>query len=1141
MAKKSTKAAAPTPDDGAVAAPKKAAKKAPKKPTVPFPERLVLQRWAMAQLGEGFDGLRARLATARASTTGGLSWFAKAVQAIVPRDDGGARRLSDAEVAEYDTRIRRHTEVINQRRDPKVRWKYFQWLALLFTELYLDRWFTAPARLCDELNAVVAEHNEEGARDSLAPYTPDDLRRLAFWCATGSGKTLLLHVNLLQYLAACERAGKPRPNKVLVVCPREELARQHLEEFALSSIEADYFEPRSVLRRSHVVQVMEVTRLKEEGKKKTVDVAAFGDDNLVFVDEAHQGLRTDDSVWKEYRDRLSAKGFAFEYSATFGQAVRASKGDETAQEYARCILLDYAYKRFYEDGYGKDYCILNLKDDPTEELRQRYLVGCLLSYYQQLRLYEDAGNTLIPYGLARPLWVFVGGKVSGGKDDGVDLPEVVEIIASLQRVCSRREETTAHLLALLRRRSGILDDEGRDVFAGIYPGLVAPAGEWDANACDALYGDLLRRVFLTGSPGNVHVRLQRSVDHELVLAAGGAKPFGLVYVGKVKDVERLCKEKGAALGLVVDPPAQGESLFQALNRADSRTHVLIGSRKFTEGWNSWRVSTLGLMNFGRTEGSQVIQLFGRGVRLRGHEGSLRRSRALAKDKLLPKNAPDRLPVMETLGVFGIRADYMQSFEAYLRDEGLPERRQFVGSLTEPAPVPTDAGATTVYVPITVTVPASPPLYTFLGEDDVAKASRPRVVLDLPNDETGTRWIEHHPVKIDWYPQVQSERSAGAHYAKEKEKKARVTLEARHRAWLDVDALVRGLLRQREERGDDWCTLSVTHEGVNRLLGDPDKWYELYLPREFLELRSWRDVERWQAIAAALLGDYCEKFMARWWDGQCEATLRYARVTPEDGNFAMSPMRNGQRGWTVQVRNDPDDTESSVWRTRYEAVVNEPTKYRAWLESAEGWPTAGSLPAGAHLYEPLLVLKRDATPWVKVTPVTLDHSEAQFVRDLNLYWTRDRDVWLEGCELHLLRNQVHRGVRFFEANNFTPDFLVWLTKGDRQCVAVVDPKGIRNLSGIQDAKFALHTLIKQREGDVWRRSVDGGDAPGLARITLESFIVANTRKQDVGWAEHDVGLLSLDQWFNYHVVFQHEDRDGYVERILRVMFDSLGAP
>lgn len=36
--------------------------------------------------------------------------------------------------------------------------------------------------------------------------------------------------------------------------------------------------------------------------------------------------------------------------------------------------------------------------------------------------------------------------------------------------------------------------------------------------------------------------------------------------------------------------------------------MLIGSKKFSEGWNGWRVSTIGLMNVGRCEGTEIFQV-----------------------------------------------------------------------------------------------------------------------------------------------------------------------------------------------------------------------------------------------------------------------------------------------------------------------------------------------------------------------------------------------------------------------------------------------------------------------------------------------------------------------------------------------------
>src|SRR5690606_41365579 len=76
---------------------------------------------------------------------------------------------------------------------------------------------------------------------------------------------------------------------------------------------------------------------------------------------------------------------------------------------------------------------------------------------------------------------------------------------------------------------------------------------------------------------------------------------------------KLC----AASGLHVAEREFAGSLFHELDKPHSAINVLIGSKKFTEGWSSWRVSTMGLMNVGRSEGAQIIQLFGRGVRLKG--------------------------------------------------------------------------------------------------------------------------------------------------------------------------------------------------------------------------------------------------------------------------------------------------------------------------------------------------------------------------------------------------------------------------------------------------------------------------------------------------------------------------------------------
>ncbi|GAB4266256.1 hypothetical protein [Thermincola ferriacetica] len=50
------------------------------------------------------------------------------------------------------------------------------------------------------------------------------------------------------------------------------------------------------------------------------------------------------------------------------------------------------------------------------------------------------------------------------------------------------------------------------------------------------------------------------------------------------------------------------------------------------------------------------------------------------------------------------------------------------------------------------------------------------------------------------------------------------------------------------------------------------------------------------------------------------------------------------------------------------------------------------------------------------------------------------------ELYLLRNQSRgKGIGFFEAGNFYPDFILWILYNGKQYITFVDPKGIRNMS------------------------------------------------------------------------------------------------
>ena len=129
--------------------------------------------------------------------------------------------------------------------------------------------------------------------------------------------------------------------------------------------------------------------------------------------------------------------------------------------------------------------------------------------------------------------------------------------------------------------------------------------------------------------------------------------------------------------------------------------------------------------------------------------------------------------------------------------------------------------------------------------------------------------------------------------------------------------------------------------------------------------------------------------------------------------------------------------------------------------AVGWRTGGyaqGLRPDIHLYAPLLASEK-----IRIQPVSLNASEFRFVDDLR-QWLLANAAALEDrhCRLFLLRNLVRRGVGFFEAGNFYPDFILWCLNADgSQRIVFIDPHGLEH-EGPGSDKIALASEIKKLE-------------------------------------------------------------------------------
>jgi len=974
-----------------------------------------------------------------------------------PRERPG---LPDELLLEYDQNIVRHTQRLNERRlargEDSITWKYFQYLALLCTEIYLDRYFRDPAGLLASLNDRVVAHNsgKNGADcisvlDTTADAAPQ-LNKLAFWMATGSGKTLLMHANILQYRFYLERHGRSRElNRVLLLTPNEGLSRQHLLDFGTDGMEAELFaKDGSGLYAGRSVEILDIHKLKDEMGDKTVAVDAFEGNNLVLVDEGHRGASGgEEGAWMRFRSALCEEGFSFEYSATFAQAI---KGNAPLTDlYAKGILFDYSYRYFYGDGFGKDYHIANLEDDSDRERMDTYLTACLLSFFQQLRLHREGEAAFRPFNIEKPLWVFVGGSVTK-KLSARDASDIVDILRFLSRYLANRRRSIESIRRVLVE--GIVTQGGRNLFAGHYAYLNT-AG----LSPEDVFDETLEYVFNAPTGGTLHVENLKGADGEVALRVADNDPFGVINVGDDTALVKLC----ALQGLDTTDREFANSLFHVINDRASTVNVLIGSKKFTEGWNSWRVSTMGLMNVGRGEGAQIIQLFGRGVRLKGYGMALKRS----KEASLPPGVhrPQYVEVLETLGVFGVRADYMAQFRSYLEEEGLPAEKCVDFLL----PIVRDLGGRKLS-----TIRLKKNIGGVSTESDDAfrrLGPIPTVVPPDPQSEPSTAYLQDAKVVANWYPKIQAMDSLAAPDADDW-RPDEPFLTASQVALLDVERIFFELERFKAERG--WHNLNLTRTGIRALLADTT-WYRLQIPNLQMALDSMDKVPLWQEIAESLLKRYMERyytFRRRAWE---LPHLEYQALSDEDPNFYRVNEDPPEYGYRITVQESQTEVIAQLTELKQAIARGESPSWEFQGLSATWFEN--------HLYQPLLYSENGS---LAVTPTPLNRGEHQFVADLKTFVEAERARGSEGflteTQLYLLRNQSRgRGLGFFEAGNFHPDFILWLFRGTRQHIAFVDPKGIRNL-GKDDPKIRFHETVKEIEARLADPSV-----------SLHSLIVSNT--------------------------------------------------
>ena len=1090
-----------------------------------FHNELVLNQWLMSFFKGGtLQTLKIRLGEERhegIEEDGQTGFFHEIHHNLFEIDS-----ITEPDLRRYDLNIVKHwneiTEERNKVENTVLNMKYFQYLSLLFTEIYLDWYFNRPQELLNELNEhLVAFNAQQDIEHRFQSFNVDELNKLAFWNATGSGKTLLLHVNLKQYLHYFQN-GKSDfyPDKIILLTPNEGLSRQHLEELQLSGFGFGrlFDKNRSGVFKG-TVEVIDINKLGDEMGDKTVAVEAFEGNNLVLIDEGHKGTGTAAGAWMRRREALVRGGFAFEYSATFGQAVAKGltvlKAEEeilkkkaklllgsarltglsvdeklavqltpdekrqarilaTRETYAKNILFDYSYKFFYEDGYGKESLILNLKDDDyaDADIARQYLTACLLSFYQQQYLWSSNQSKLADFNIEKPLWVFVGNTVSGEDSD------TLNVLKFLAGFLNDEVKTKQWIADLLSNTPRLLDAKGRNIFNNRFTPLM------QLNA-DQVYADILEKLFNVSSRQRLKLVNLKTTKGELALKVGDGDPFGLINIGDDAGFYNEAQKPENVIFFDTEDDDFSPSMFGKINNKDSKLNVLIGSRKFTEGWSSWRVSTMGLLNMGKGEGSQIIQLFGRGVRLKGKDYSLKRSTPSQR----PKGV--NLERLETLNIFGVNAGYMATFKEYLKEEGITPQDEIIEIDFE----------TQTNLPSTQL--KSLALKDGYKDNQIKgfKRSHFPELYEVPSEFVGK--IKPAHIELDLYPKLEA-MAAGKQLDGDSP-----LLSIRHEgkidfanmAMFDFDRIY--LAVQEFKLLRSWSNLRLDKQRLIDFCTQKNVWYTLLIPKSELSVTKFSDIKKQEDILIRLLLDYTDRFyksLKNAYEGQF-----YDIVKLNADNDAMPKIIH----FEIENSADGEAYEKQI-RTLQQLVKDKK------IGEANEW-NAGQMVAisfGHHLYYPMFAIEGDVP--LKMRPLAFDApSEIQFVRDLESFYRSASGQQLIGNRsFYLLRNadSKAKGLGFALAGNFYPDFLLWLVDDEtgQQWLSFVDPKGLRQMN-LNDPKLGLYKEIKEIESKL--------SDPNL---TLNAFILSGTSFSDllnVSFKKSDLeerNVLFMDEGFSVYL-------------------------
>lgn len=523
--------------------------------------------------------------------------------------------------------------------------------------------------LDQELENNLAITEESGNFKFLTNFFPADTRipfetfinRAAFWMATGSGKTLVM-VKLLAVLGDLIDKKLIPQKDILILAPKDEILNQikehvdkfnkgseitinlkNLKEYERVKNQQSIFNKNEITvfyYRADNISGKDMIAKKKDGQRLNYE-SIFNDGNwYLILDEAHKGEK-ETSLRQQYFMALTKNGFLFNFSATFTDDLDIAT-----------TVFDYKLDTFLKDGYGKKIYVadsnfqhFNRRDDVDfSDNDKKNIIAQSLMVFTLAKVHFHKLRVINKNLYHAPLLITLANSVN---TEEADLKIFYKLLAEISIGRFDFERAKNNLIAKLEENKKYLFGLGEiDLY------LIAELRELKEK-------DFREAVFNTKGRGNIEVVKFRDNQGELAFKlVNSDKYFMLIRASDIVQWENNALS-GYEIGKVIE-----ESFFDDINKKND-INILLGSRVFTEGWDSNRPNIINFINIGISDEAKkyVLQSIGRGIRIEPVPNQRKRFDSLDsalfsdsdREKILKSNQ-----ILESLFIFATNKEVVKN-------------------------------------------------------------------------------------------------------------------------------------------------------------------------------------------------------------------------------------------------------------------------------------------------------------------------------------------------------------------------------------------------------------------------------------------------------------------------------------------------